>query len=167
MNQALKLLNNAAMIVLLTIVAPIQAHQQKESYTTVTVNPRTLQLEVVQRFYLHDAEHALNTVLGGKANLALDKQAQANFASYVAQSFELRDAEQKVIQLQFVGFEVEGKYLWVYHEGSPPKNLEQFSVRMTTLQDVWSDQTNHINFEFDKVKSVRLGVQDNWVTVHF
>ena len=156
-----------ALILALAVVAPTVAHQQKESYTRVTVNPRTQQLEVMQRFYLHDAEHALNSVLGSKANLALDKSAQANFASYVAQSFGLLDAQQKNIVLQFVGFEVEGKYLWVYHEGTPPNDLTQLSVRMSTLQDVWSEQINHINFEFGVVKSVRLGAQDTWVTVRF
>ncbi|NVJ60182.1 MAG: hypothetical protein HWE27_07330 [Gammaproteobacteria bacterium] len=155
-------------ITLYVIANSAYSHQQKESYTTVTINARTEKLEVMQRFYLHDAEHALNLVTGGKANLALDEQAQAKFASYISQSFGLLNAAGKPISLEFIGFETEGKYLWVYQEGNPPGDMSKMSVKMTSLQDVWSQQINHINFELlDQVKSVRLSHLDNWVEVVF
>ena len=66
------------------------AHQQKESYTTVNFNQRTSNIEVVHRFYLHDAEHAINRMLDTKADIINNKQSQAAFAQYVKQNFGLR-----------------------------------------------------------------------------
>lgn len=114
----------------------LMAHQQKESYTTVNFNQRTSNIEVVHRFYLHDAEHAINRMLDTKADIINNKQSQAAFAQYVKQNFGLRVNESTELSLHYVGFEVEGKYLWVYQE-IPLKDSvsEENSVQTKTIQE--------------------------------
>ncbi len=38
------------------------AHQQKIAITTVLFNPRTQNIEIMHRFNLHDAEHAVKAL---------------------------------------------------------------------------------------------------------
>ncbi|MDG1816469.1 MAG: hypothetical protein P8H22_10245, partial [Glaciecola sp.] len=42
-------------------VCSVSAHQQKSGLTTVLFNPRTNNIEVMHRVYMHDAEHAVKT----------------------------------------------------------------------------------------------------------
>ncbi len=154
-------------IVVTIFAGELLAHQQKESYTTVQFNQRTQKLEVMHRFYLHDAEHVLNMVSSNKVDLTLDPEAQSAFADYVQLAFDLKDASKNSLLLNYIGFEIDGKYLWVYQETDLQPPFKGFWVRMTALQDVWSSQINHINFEFNqKVNSIRLKHEDNWQFVN-
>ncbi|PWK53854.1 DUF6702 family protein [Pleionea mediterranea] len=113
----------------------LMAHQQKESYTTVNFNQRTSNIEVVHRFYLHDAEHAINRMLDTKADIINNKQSQAAFAQYVKQNFGLRVNKSTELSLHYVGFEVEGKYLWVYQEIPLKDSIsEENTVQTKTIQ---------------------------------
>ncbi len=150
-------------VILMIFAGELFAHQQKESYTTVQFNQRTQKLEVMHRFYLHDAEHVLNMVSSSKVDLSLDPEGQAAFADYVQLAFDLKDASKNTLLLSYIGFEIDGKYLWIYQEADKRPPFKGFWVRMTALQDVWPSQINHINFEFnEQVNSVRLKHEDNW-----
>ena len=56
-------------IVILLLAAPLSAHQQKEAITRVLFNPRTGNIEVMHRFLLHDAEHAVKELVDAKADI--------------------------------------------------------------------------------------------------
>ena len=106
------------------------AHQQKESYSEILVNERSGNLEISHRFYIHDAGHAIGRILAkmqntNKPKLSRDWQndpvSQQYFADYLSQHFFLRqvvtsDTIQEPLALNLVGFEVEGKYFWIYQE---------------------------------------------------
>lgn len=157
-----------SLIVLFITLLSVSAisHQQKESYTSILFNERTKMIEVSQRFYLHDAEHALLMTGGIKGDILKDKAAQQAFVQYVQQSFSLWTDDKQPILLDYVGSEIEGKYLWVYHETKIRPELKKLWVSMSTLQDVWPDQVNHINLEKDgRVRSVRLSNEDEWKSI--
>jgi hypothetical protein len=62
-----------------------------------------------------------------------------------------------------VGTELQGKYLWVYQETLITADMEGFYLKMTALQEMWPEQTNHINVERNKhVTSARLHIADSW-----
>ena len=140
------------------------AHQQKESYSNVLFNERTGNLEVQHRFYLHDAEHAAKRLFDSHADLLKDPVSREAFAYYVQNNFHIADENQQVMKLNFVGTEVEGKYLWVYQETQiNHKTMNSFYIKMESLQDLWPSQLNYINVEREKqVKSLRLGAGDAW-----
>ncbi|NMP14894.1 DUF6702 family protein [Thalassotalea sp. Y01] len=147
----------------------VSAHQQKEAYSSILFNERTNNIEVSHRFYLHDAEHAIADILGSNSDLLSDLASQQNFATYIQKQFRLLDQSKNPLALGSVGFEVEGKYFWVYQEIAQPENLSAIYIKMRALQDVWPGQINQINVEYsdqptngNKVRSVRVSEDDDW-----
>ncbi len=135
----------------------VWGHQQKEAYTTIKPNSNSGKTEVIHRFYLHDAEHGFSGKLGESIVFSVDESAQSKFADYVVESFQLKiDNGKEAVALETVGFEVEGRYIWVYQETSQ-KLPCQVVVKMDALHDVWEKHINQVNFEWPEgIKSVRL-----------
>lgn len=126
--------------------APSFAHQIKTAISTVLFNQRSGNLEVMHRFYLHDAEHAVHHVLDTDADIISDVSTQQNFAEYVGQRFHI-NSENGELTLTPVGFEVEGKFFWVYQETALPENVSELTVSHNALRDIWPDQINTVNVE--------------------
>ncbi|NMH60700.1 hypothetical protein HCJ96_11750 [Alteromonas sp. MYP5] len=123
------------------------AHQIKAAISTVLFNPRTENIEIMHRFNLHDAEHAVKTLFDKQSDILKDAQTQQRFAEYAAQRFSLFDSKDQSLALKLVGFEVEGKHFWVYQETEQPPSLEGLRVRHDALRDLWPAQINTINVE--------------------
>ena len=83
------------------------AHQQKIAITTVLFNPRTENIEIMHRFNLHDAEHAVKSLFKKTADILDDQETQTAFARYVANRFVLLNAQDDSLPLNLVGFEVD------------------------------------------------------------
>jgi hypothetical protein len=147
---------------LLCFTGAANAHQQKEAYTSIVFNQRTGMLEIQHRFYLHDAEHAAQRVIDKNADLIGDPVSREAFAYYAISTFSMQD-QQQPLTLTYVGTELQGKYLWVYQETLITADMEGFYLKMTALQEMWPEQTNHINVERNKhVTSARLHIADSW-----
>ena len=133
---------------LLLAASSAYAHQQKAAISTVLFNPRTENIEVMHRFDLHDAEHAVKEIFGKGADiLDPNKPTQAQFSEYVSQRFYLFNASKKPLPLKVIGFETDGKFFWVYQETEQPAKLENMIVRNDSLRDIWPLQVNTINVE--------------------
>lgn len=140
-----------------------EAHQQKEAYSTVLFNKRTDNIEVSHRFYIHDAEHALARILNKHTDIMSNTETQQEFANYIQAQFRLANQDKELLELGSVGYEVEGKFFWVYQEIKNPNSISAVYLKMTALQEVWPGQINHINVEHEgKTRSVRLGFEDEW-----
>jgi len=156
------IINLAVLLISLLASVVIMAHQQKEAYSNILFNQRTGMLEISHRFYLHDAEHALQLVTGQSADLIADESSQQRFSDYLLSHFALK-AEDQLLELAVVGFEVEGKYFWLYQEVAKPDLIDSVTVRMSALQEVWPAQINHINVDAGQgVSSARIGVDDGF-----
>lgn len=129
---------------------PIAAHELKESITRVLFNTRTGNIEVMHRFLLHDAEHAVQKLFGPGADLLANADDRGRFEEYVHERFSLMDQDGAAITLAPVGHEIEGSYLWVYSESPIPPDLSALSLSHVALHDVWQDQINRVNVERDK-----------------
>jgi hypothetical protein len=123
------------------------AHQQKMAITTVLFNPRTQNLEVMHRFDLHDAEHAVKEIFDGDADIMRSEKTQSDFAKYVVERFAIYDMKKSELPLSFVGTELEGQHFWVYQETPAPSDLTGLYIRHNALRDIWHQQTNTINVE--------------------
>lgn len=135
--------------VLLAGVAGAFAHQLKAALTTVRTNPRTELVEVVHRFYVHDAEQALPLLLGpgaaGGSDLYDDPAARLRFALYVHEAFRL-SANDTALPLDLLGAEIEGEHLWIYQIGPvPAADARTLQVHQPALQELWPDQVNQVN----------------------
>lgn len=121
------------------------AHQLKEALTTIEVNERTGLVEVIHRFWLHDAEHALGSLGGLTGDLRREEPLQEAFARYVARQFVLADAERQPLDVALLGVELEGSFIWVYQEMDAARFEDIAWIGHGTMQEVWSDQLNQVN----------------------
>jgi len=137
----------ALFAVLLFSLQQAWAHQQKEAITRVLFNPRTSNIEVMHRFLLHDAEHAVKELRHGDSDIISSAEDQAFFSEYVFQRFSIADQDGRVLPLNPVGYEIEGRFFWVYLETAIPENVESLTLRHDSLRDIWPEQVNLVNVE--------------------
>lgn len=137
------------LLLLGALSAPTFAHQLKSAITTVLFNNNSKNLEVMHRFYLHDAEHAVGKLAKGKksTDIYTDEETQTLFADYVINRFKLIKDGSEELTLDTIGFEVEGKFFWVYQETVMPEKVNSLKVKHSALQDIWPEQINTVNIE--------------------
>ena len=125
----------------------LSAHQQKTAISTVLFNPRTENIEIMHRFRVHDAEHAVREILGKDADIIDSKKTQEQFGEYVNQRFSLFGSDEQSLPLKMVGVELDGKFFWVYQETTQPTKMDNMTIRHDALRDLWPEQVNTINVE--------------------
>ncbi len=137
----------------LLVISTGEAHQQKNAVTRILFNENTGNIEVMHRFFIHDAEHAAGLIFGERQMLAESRESRELFSSYVINRFSIeasfREGNSEVLGLSYVGEEVDGQFLWVYQEIPAQDDIMAFTIVNLTLRDVWSDQSNLVNIERD------------------
>lgn len=130
------------------VCAAAHAHQMRVAMTTVLFNDRTERLEVMHRFFLHDAEHVVTDLAGRGADLFASAEDRQRFAVYVHERFTLAEGEGGKLPLALIGSEIEGDSLWVYQAANyPARPLTGLTVDQRALCDVWPDQVDTVNVE--------------------
>ncbi|MBT0587902.1 hypothetical protein KIU71_15910 [Alteromonas sp. SM 2104] len=156
------------LLALVLVCCPVAAHQQKAAITKVLFNPRTNNIEVMHRFILHDAEHAVKRLFDGDADIYRSAQTQRQFSDYVLDRFSLSDQNGNVLPLSEVGFEVDGKFMWVYQETPQQPDIQGLIVEHRALHDLWPAQTNTVNVEGKgPVQTLMFGANDSAQQVTF
>ncbi|MGK0272904.1 MAG: hypothetical protein ACI88H_003580 [Cocleimonas sp.] len=148
------------------MIGNLNAHQQKTAVTTISFNHRINTIEVMHKFYLHDAEHAVRDLFDPSADILSSKVTQNTFADYVQHQFAIESNDGKPLPLNFVGLELDGKYLWIYQETNIPKKISGMSISNGALQDLWPSQVNLVNIEGQgKLQSLLFEHSDRWLTI--
>jgi len=129
------------------LLVPASAHQQKAALTQILFNPRTDTIEIVHRFYLHDAEQAVLQLFGVGADIHDNQETRFQMARYTVGAFSLWDENNSPIELGLVGFEIEGSFFYVYQESENKQNPSSLTIRNSALRDIWPDQMNTVNVE--------------------
>lgn len=124
------------------------AHQLKTAFTTVLFNERSGRIEVMHRFYLHDAEQVAGEIAGRGANLFEDAEDRQRFGIYVHERFTLTGPDGAPLPLTLRGTEIDGDFLWVYQAMRlPDPPLASLTITHRALRDLWPDQVNTVNVE--------------------
>ena len=126
--------------------ASVFAHQQRAAITKVLFNKNSGNLEVMHRFYMHDAEHAVRQIFGKDADIIGSAETQSVFADYVSERFALTSGETS-LPLSPVGFEIERVFFWVYQETPMVSGIDDLTIKHDALRDVWPHQINTVNIE--------------------
>lgn len=148
------------------LVAPTHAHQQKAAITKVLFNKRTGNIEVMHRFYLHDAEHAVREIFEKDADILGDAATQRRFADYVTERFALFSGEGKSLPLSYVGVEIERAFIWVYQETPDAGDLTELTIKHNALRDLWPSQINTVNIEgLPEIKTATFRGSHEFLTV--
>jgi hypothetical protein len=168
-NRITRLVKQAGLYALLLLLSSNAfAHQQKAAITTVLFNPRTEHIEIMHRFDLHDAEHAVKMLFDKSADILDDKATQTEFAHYVADRFALLDEDNQPLALKLVGFESEGKWFWVYQETEQPPKLTGLKIKHDALRDLWPTQVNTLNVEGNgDIQTLTFSDNVTLLEVHF
>jgi hypothetical protein len=144
----------------------LNAHQQKEAITRILFNPRTANIEVMHRFLLHDAEHALKQLLDAEADILDSESTRQSFADYVYARFSISDQDGHPIPLTPVGYEIEGRFIWIYEEAPIPDSVTALRITHDALRDLWPEQTNLVNVERDgQLKSAYFSDGSREITI--
>jgi len=142
-------------ILLITSPAVVSAHQQKAGLTRILFNPNTGNIEVMHRFFVHDAEHASGIIFGEEQNLLESADSRELFSSYVINRFAIQATDEtntvEELRLTYIGSEVDGQYIWVYQEIADSWGLTSLSIVNMALRDVWPEQVNLVNIEKEGV----------------
>jgi len=138
---------------LLAVLPSSYAHQQKSAVTRILFNPNTGNIEVMHRFFVHDAEHAASVIFGERQTLVESAESRQLFSSYVINRFAidagLNNGSTVELALEYVGEEIDGQFLWVYQEIAQLDNIQSMTIVNLALRDVWPDQTNLVNVEHE------------------
>ncbi len=137
---------------LMLITSPVAAHQKKTAITTILFNARSGNIEVMHRFLVHDAEHAVKQIreMRTRANILESETTRAAFSQYVAERFFLYDENDALLELTLLGSEIDGSSIWVYQEIPIPERLDALTVWHNALRDIWFEQVNRVNIERNK-----------------
>jgi len=163
--SAMRSLITAVLVLCTTSAAiPADAHRLRAAITTLLFNDHSGRIEVMHRFYLHDAEHALTELMGRGADLFDSVEDRQRFAVYVHERFALGvfdgtdtltgeaepDDSAQPLTLRLVGAEIEDDSLWVYEAVALPDTpISGLQVSQRALQDIWPEQVNTVNIERD------------------
>jgi hypothetical protein len=147
------------------ICSNAEAHQQKYATTTISLNTRTENLEIVHRFLVHDAEHVVKQLFTDEADFNNHPETQDSFANYVVEHFQLR-LNDNAAPTVVIGFESDEKFFWVYQEVEQPDLTSRLDILQNALHEIWPRQVNLVNVEgFGEVKSVEFRKGDSWKSV--
>jgi len=146
---------SALLLAMALLAVPLQAHQQKSGLVRILFNANTGNLELMHRYYLHDAEHVTSEVFGTPANLLESSDDRELFASYVRNRFAASMVDssggESALELSYIGQEMDGLFIWIYQEIPVPGDLRELVIFNSVMKDIWPDQSNMINIEREGV----------------
>ena len=150
------------------------AHVQKTAVTRILFNPNTQSIEVMHRFLVHDAEHAASLIFGQRQTLMESAESRELFSSYVRNRFAIEASYgsngQRLLELDYVGAEIDGQFLWVYQEiaqeAAEAANISALSIVDSALRDIWPDQENLVNIEkSDQIYTLNFSGSDDKLSI--
>ena len=137
----------ATALLSLALATTLLAHQMQVAISTVTFKQNATTIEVIHRFYTHDAEHAMSELNSRRVDIIMYEEIQQQFGQHVVDNFQLLDQHKKVVPLSLVGVELEGHFIWVYQEAELSAAIDKLVVINSSLLDLVPGQVNTVNVE--------------------
>jgi len=142
---------------MLLVAAPASAHRVHAGVTEIAVNPRTGEMEVMHRVFAHDLMEALGEGEVEAATYFATDGGVARVGAYAAEKFRMADSDGRLLDLSYVGAEVDGEFAWIYFIAPEPEGQASFIVDNDILSDAFDDQVMMTNLRFDS--RVRTAMQ--------
>lgn len=117
------------------------------SVTEVTQNSKTKTVQVSVRVFFDDFEKALDTRYKVKINIlkpADRKKVDLLIADYLKNHLKIK-ANQKSLDLKYVGYEIEEDAAWCYFETEPLPPVRTFDIQNDILFEEHSSQSNMVH----------------------
>tara|TARA_R110002126_G_scaffold16500_17_gene65875 strand:+ start:20416 stop:20904 length:489 start_codon:yes stop_codon:yes gene_type:complete len=156
------------LVLLAGCCGPLAAHEMKAALSKVLLNSRTGNIEVMHRFYVHDAEHGVKQLFDKNADLLNSEQTQQLFNQYVSEHFNMTLLSGEQLLLTLIGGQLDGRFYWVYQEVAIPAELAGLRLQHNSLQALWPAQVNTVNVEGrGGVKTLSFDSKTDWQQVSF
>ena len=143
MTQSRGLRGISTLLVLFTMGAPVEGHPFHESLAEAYWNPEIRKLEVVVRIHPEDLETAVRRQKGQSIQLE-DREAEAEVERYLRRTFRIRSRDQRPVEFEWVGLEINVRSAWVYFEVPLVGRLEGTVIINELLNHV-PHQTNTVS----------------------
>ncbi len=132
----------------LSAALPASAHRAARTETEVTLYEDG-RIDIIHLMHTDDTQRALyETGLLEKPDL-LSLKARAKAALYVSEHFAIF-ANDKAIELELIGAEIEGHNYYIYQQGRTNASLEQLAIEASMLRELIDTQTNSVNIKANR-----------------
>lgn len=167
MSFRLKTILAGALALAFFVGVSVSAHRAKAALTIAEYNADTRNFEVTHQLHLHDAQFALNRIVGNPQASIFDLEQQAELLLHLGEQFEMRSAQHD-IKLNPLGAEIDGDHLYLFYESAPLEPPKTIRVRHDLLRDIFPDQINQINVTIGPVlRTLILNEEDKVKTTLF
>ena len=157
-----------SLLLLACCCGQLAAHELKTALSKVLFNPRSGNIEVMHRFYVHDAEHGVKQLFDKNADLLNSEQTQQLFNRYVSDHFSMTRLSGEPLPLTLVGGQLDGRFYWVYQETAIPAEIAGLRLQHNALQGLWPAQINTVNIEGQgAIKTLSFDSKTEWQQVSF
>lgn len=139
------------------MTAPVHAHRMKAGATEIAVNERTGEMEIIHRVYAHDLLEALGNLELDETELLSSQSGLEQIEELVRGEFRVAEGDGRLLELAYVGAELDGEFAWIYFTAPVPADTSSFVVDNDILSNAFEDQVMMTNFRFNS--DVRTAMQ--------
>jgi len=158
-NNLSKWLKVTGILMVLVTLGRLSAHTYFEGISSMTVNQRSGNLEIVHQFTTHD----LLVVLAQKYDQKVEIES-ANFEpllkNYWLENFNL-SKENQSLTIDWIGVEAGINLTTIYQEVQNLNNLSGLKVKHQILMDLHPEQINRLNFADGQEKGTKIFNRQN------
>jgi hypothetical protein len=123
----------------------LDAHKFNVSAALVEHNPREGLFEITIRVFADDLEGVLSERAGHRVVIDKDPKAEKFTFDYIQERFQLRDRHLKLLELEWVGLEVQVNTVYCYVQAKAPKSgLVDMAIRNRLFFDYQDEQVNTV-----------------------
>ncbi len=129
-------------------------HDFHTSLTEINYNPKSGSLELSVRVFTDDLELTLTNFNNGKLVKIEDPEATVDplIEQYIRKNLALISPDKEVKFGKFYGKEKEADATWIFLEIFDCKQIKNFTLYNTIMQEMFEDQTNLVNIIYPSQK---------------
>lgn len=136
-------------------------HDFHTSITRMDYNAKEKSFEISIRVFTDDFEKALSKENGGQKFMVNNNDKNDAFVEkYIRKHFALLNAAKQKKAYSYIGKEQEADATWIYIEIPCAEALTGFSLQNTTMHDLFEDQINLVNLNYQGQKKSYIFKKD-------
>lgn len=140
---------------------PLSLHDFHTSITRMDFNAKDKTFELSIRVFTDDLEKALSKDNGGQKFVVVNNDKNdAAVEKYIRKHFAMITSQKQKKTYSYIGKEQEADATWIYVEIPVQEALSGFSLQNTIMHDLFDDQVNLVNFNYQGQKKSYIFKKD-------
>lgn len=121
--------------------------------------------EISIRMFTDDLEKALSREVGQPVRLSVKDNHDAKVEAYLRKNFTFVNPRKQPRPYRYIGKEAEGDATWIYIEIPYNEPLSGSVLRQQVLMDIFDDQVNVVNVQYQSERKTYLFKKDQPIHV--